>query len=385
MRRLAHMVRKEFLQLLRDRKMLPIVFIAPVLQLILLGYAANLDVTHLPMAVIDMDNSAPSRELVRTFVSSDYFDGVLYGAVPEDGGRALADGTVSVVLTIPEGFGSAFVGSRGAAAHGDEGGVPEERATMVQVLIDGSNSTVGTAAGAYVNAILGAFQEKLVNPHGTGGRGGIDIRSQVLFNPSMETKNFMIPGIFALLLMLVTMVLSSLAIVKEKELGTLEQLNVTPVTPLQMVAGKLLPFVIIGLVDIVLVFIVSRVVFAVPFRGSFTLLFAASFLFLGSTLGLGLFISTIADTQQQAMLTASFFVMIPMFFLSGFAFPLESMPRVMQYLSYFFPLRYYLIILRAIFLKGAGAAELWDQLVMLTGFGVAIFAAAALRFRKRSG
>jgi len=356
MRRLFHIVRKEFLQLMRDRKMLPIVFIAPVLQLVLLGYAANLDVTQLTTTVTDRDGSALSRGLIRGFYGSDYFDLRYSDAVPPD---------ADIAIVVPENFGRSLI--RG------------ETATL-QVLVDGTNSVVGTAAVNYVTTVVQTFQQEQqhrVPP--------VDIRSTVLFNPTMETRNFMVPGIFALLLMLITTVLSSLAIVKEKELGTLEQLNVTPVTRLEMVAGKLIPFVVIGMIDIILVFLVSQAVFAVPFRGSLALLFVASVLFLGSTLGLGLFVSTVTETQQQAMLTASFFVMIPMFFLSGFAFPLESMPRIMQYLSYIFPLRYYLIILRGIFLKGAGVTELWDQLALLGAFGVVIFTAAALRFRKRSG
>jgi ABC-2 type transport system permease protein len=349
------MVRKEFLQLLRDRKMLPIVFIAPVMQLVLLGYAANLDVTQLKTSVVDRDDSVLSRELVSHFEGSDYFDVTGPGPLP---------GETDIVIVVPRDFDRSLI--RGETV-------------TVQVLVDGTNSVVGTAAVNYVTTLVQTFQQEekhRVPP--------VDIRSTVLFNPTMETRNFMVPGIFALLLMLITTVLSSLAIVKEKELGTLEQLNVTPITRLEMVAGKLIPFVVIGMIDIVLVFLVSQAVFAVPFRGSLILLFGASVLFLGSTLGLGLLVSTVTETQQQAMLTASFFVMIPMFFLSGFAFPLESMPRIMQYLSLIFPLRYYLVILRGIFLKGAGVAELWDQLVMLGGFGVVIFSAAALRFRKRS-
>ncbi len=355
MRRLFHMVRKEFLQLLRDRKMLPIVFIAPVMQLVLLGYAANLDVTQLKTSVVDRDGSVLSRELVSRFEGSVYFYVTGAGSLPDE---------TDIVIVIPRDFGRTLI--RGDTA-------------TVQVLVDGTNSVMGVAAVNYVTTLVQIFQQEQQRRVPSA-----DIRSTVLFNPTMETRNFMVPGIFALLLMLITTVLSSLAIVKEKELGTLEQLNVTPITRLEMVAGKLIPFVVIGMIDIVLVFLVSQAIFSVPFRGSLALLFAASVLFLGSTLGLGLFVSTVTETQQQAMLTASFFVMIPMFFLSGFAFPLESMPRIMQHLSLIFPLRYYLVILRGIFLKGAGIAELWDQLVMLGVFGVVIFSVAALRFRKRS-
>jgi ABC-2 type transport system permease protein len=208
---------------------------------------------------------------------------------------------------------------------------------------------------------------------------------RVWYNPELESKNFMVPGILALLLMVITMLLSSLAIVKEKELGTLEQLNVTPITSREMIIGKLIPFVIIGFVDVLLVIGVSRFVFRVPFEGSVPLLLGMSVLFLATTLGLGLLISTISQNQQQAMMTSVFFVMVPMFFLSGFAFPIESMPRSIQYITYLLPLRYFFVIIRGIFLKGAGLPVLWDEALALLIFGIAILAVSAARFRKRTG
>jgi len=194
----------------------------------------------------------------------------------------------------------------------------------------------------------------------------------------------MIPGILALLLMVITMMLSSLAIVKEKELGTLEQLNVTPIKPWQLIVGKLIPFVLIGLVDVLLVVLVARGLFAVPFRGSLLLLFGMSVIFLATTLGLGLFISSVSQTQQQAMMTSVFFLMLPMIFLSGFAFPIESMPRVVQWVTYLLPLRYYFVIIRGIFLKGAGVAVLWDEGLALLVSGVIFVVIGALGFRKRA-
>jgi ABC-2 type transport system permease protein len=357
---LGYLIRKEFLQLRRDRKMLPLIFVAPVLQLVLLGFAANLDVRRLPTAIVDRDMTSMSRNLQERFLASEYFDGGSDLSTPAEIEAALVAGTVDVVIVIPRGF----------TADRHSG-----RAGELQVLIDGTNSTVGTAALNYVQGVVSAA---------SGRTAPVEVRSRVWFNPSMETRNFMVPGILAILLMLVTMVLSSLAIVKEKELGTLEQLNVTPISARQMVIGKLIPFVIIGVVDVALVLAVSQVVFGVPFRGSAFLLFAASLLFLASTLGLGLLISTVAENQQQAMLTAAFFVMIPMFFLSGFAFPVESMPRAIRWMTYVFPLRYYLVIIRGIFLKGAGLVELWQQFAALAGFGAGIILLAASRFRKRS-
>jgi ABC-2 type transport system permease protein len=404
------LIRKEFLQLRRDRKMLPIVLIAPVLQLILLGYAANLDVRHVPTAVMDRDNSQISRELTEGFFSTEYFDRAGRLASPGEAEQALLAGDAAAVITIPPDFSRSLL--RGEPA-------------QLQLLVDGTNSTVGTAVLNYANVIVQEFQRELLaqgygRSAGTAGSsaGGssaasgtasapstgstgdteaapaasagsvlsipVDVVPRVWYNPELESTNFMVPGILALLLMVITMLLSSLAIVKEKELGTLEQLNVTPIKPRQLIIGKLIPFVIIGLIDVLLVIGVSRLLFAIPFRGSLLLLLGTSIIFLATTLGLGLLISTVSHNQQQAMMTAVFFVMVPMFFLSGFAFPIESMPQSIQYVTYLLPLRYYFVIIRGIFLKGAGMAVLWDEGLALLVFGLAILALAAARFRKRA-
>ena len=299
-RMLRYLVWKEFIQLGRDRKMLPLVFVAPVVQLILLGFAADLDVQHLKTAVLDRDTTAMSRRVVRTFVAGDSFDLAGYVSSPAEAERLLLDGRASVVLTIPQGFSRAV-----------QGGAGHESPPRLQLLVDGTNSVVGTSALNYAAGIAADLEGRLVGsvegPTSPKPPPTLSIHSRVWYNPTMETKNFMVPGILAMLLMLVTMVLSSLAIVKEKELGTLEQLNVTPISSRQLIIGKLVPFIVIGVVDIALVLVVSQVVFAVPFRGSTVLLFGASLLFLASTLGLGLLISTVSHTQQQAMLTSAFF------------------------------------------------------------------------------
>lgn len=363
MRIFRYLVKKEFLQLKRDPKMLPLIFVAPILQLVLLGYAANLDVREVPIVVLDQDRSVASRDLTDRFISTEYFRLVAFVETPAEIEDSLLNGDASVALSIPVGFHREVI----------SGG-----STQIQLVVDGTNSTVGSAVLNYAEGIMHRFQMETapIVP-------SVVVVPRVWYNPEMESKNFMVPGILSILLMLVTMVLASLAIVKEKELGTLEQLNVTPIAAYQVIIGKLIPFVIIGIVDIALVLIVARFVFAVPFRGSVLLLFAASLLFLASTLGLGLFISTISENQQQAMLTAAFFVMIPMFFLSGFAFPIESMPTVIQWITYLFPLRYFLEIIRGIFLKGVGIGVLRGQFLALLAFGIAILLLASLRFRKR--
>lgn len=385
---LPFLIKKEFLQLRRDRKMLPVVLIAPVLQLILLGYAANLDVRHLPTAVMDRDNSVMSRELVERFFATEYFDPTVAVATPADVEHALVSGAASAVIVVPPGFSRSILRSESAP---------------LQFLVDGANSTTGTAALNYANIIVQEYQRELMSrgygPVGSGAPpvGGrsvstrsppempVTVEARVWFNPEFKSKNFMVPGILALLLMVITMLLSSLAIVKEKELGTLEQLNVTPIKPRELILGKLVPFTIIGFVDVLLVIAVSRFLFRVPFEGSVILLLLCSLIFLSTTLGLGLLISTVSNNQQEAMMTSVFFVMVPMFFLSGFAFPIESMPSSIQYLTYLLPLRYFFVIIRGIFLKGAGLAVLWDQVLALIVFGVVIFSIAVLRFRKRTG
>jgi ABC-2 type transport system permease protein len=376
---LPYVIRKEFLQLRRDRKMLPIVLIAPVFQLILLGYAANLDVRSIPTALFDRDKTEASRELAAEFYAGGYFQRSATVSNPAEAEQLLLSDETDAVLSVPTGF---------------EADLRAGRPVELQLLVDGTNSTVGTAAQNYSRAVVDRFarsrqraQQAAGGAQGGSAPGGgppIEVRSRVFYNPQLESRNFFVPGLLALLLMIITMLLSSLAIVKEKEIGTLEQLNVTPIRPRELIVGKLIPFIIIGFIDVLLVLLVSQVLFGVPFRGSLLLLLCAAALFLGTTLGLGLLISTVSSNQQQAMMTSVFFVMIPMLFLSGFAFPIESMPTVVQWVTYVLPLRYFFTIIRGVFLKGAGLAVLWDELLILLLFGVGILSLAAARFRKRA-
>ncbi len=387
MKVLPYLVKKEFLQLRRDRKMLPIVLLAPALQLVLLGYAANLNVEEIPTAVYDADRSAASRALAESFFAGDLFVPIestngAPGSIKQTE-ALLMQGRATAVLSIPRGFGRALGGSTGPRAAGGSNGGP-----AVQLLVDGTNSTEGIAAVNYARALVADFAAEgdAAPGESRGGaakRTAIRLEPRIWYNPELESRNYMVPGILALLLMVITMLLSSLAIVKEKELGTLEQLNVTPIRSGQLIIGKLMPFVIIGFVDVALVVTVARFFFQVPLTGSVALLFGMSTLFLATTLGLGLLISTVSENQQQAMLTSVFFVMVPMFFLSGFAFPIDSMPRIIQWVSYLLPLRYYFVVIRGIFLKGSGIGTLWVEGLAMLVFGVSILLLAALRFRKR--
>ncbi len=378
MQRVAHIIRKEFLQLFRDRRMLPIIFVAPVFQLIVLGYAANLDVHEIPTVVCDLDHSTVSRNLVDNFTNSGYFD--LIGNVDriEEVDRYLNDGSAAAALIIPRGFADEI-------NHGT-------KPAQLQLIADGSDANLATSGLAYASAIVGDFASDISSlnlsvdiPPAITKLPRVEAETRIWYNPELKSRNFMVPGILGLLLMLMTMILTSLGIVKEKEIGTMEQLIVTPIKPWQMIVGKLTPFAIIGMIDVILVLIVARFWFAIPIAGSAPLLVLLCFVFLLTTLGLGLFVSTVSHTQQQAMITAVFFVMQPMIFLSGFVFPIENMPDMIQLYTYLLPLRYFFVIVRGIFLKGVGVAELWDQALVMLLFGIAILYLSALRFQKKLG
>jgi ABC-2 type transport system permease protein len=359
---LRPLIRKEFQQLRRDRRLLPIVFIAPVLQLLILGYAANLDVRDIPTVLCDLDNSRQSRELAAAFFNSGYFTLRAGVTTPAAAERAIDRGRAAMALMIPRGFGA------GAAAG---------RPAPLQVIADGSRSYATIIGLNYAAMIVERFTVRL--------RAGpvFSVETRIWYNPELESRNFLVPGILALLLMVMTMLLTSLAIVKEKETGTLEQLIVTPLSSRQLLLGKLLPFALLGFVDVLLVLAAAYLLFGIAVSGSLLLLLALSAVFLLTTLGLGLLISTVSRNQQQAMMTAVFFVMLPMVFLSGFVFPIENMPASIQALTYLLPLRYYFVIVRGLFLKGVGLRELWPEALALLVFGIAIFGISALRFRKR--
>lgn len=373
MKIIMHIIRKEFLQLRRDKRMLALSIIAPVIQLILLGYAATTDVRDIPMLLVDQDKSSVSREFVDQFLNSGYF--VLKGEVgsTKEIDRSIDNGTAWIAMVIPSDFSRNILANRTAA---------------VQVIADGSDGNSANISIGYVTQIIGRYSQKVVaeiskSYPGSGIPGVISPEVRVWFNPELKSRNFMIPAVLALVLLIITMTLTSIAIVKERENGTLEQLIVTPIKPHHLILGKLLPFTIIGALDTGLVILVAYGWFGVPLRGSVFLLFGISGLFVLTTLGLGLFVSTISKTQQQAMMTAQFFFFMPFIFFSGFTFPIENMPEVIQYLTYLIPLRYYIIIIRGIFLKGVGIAELWPQAAILLFFGIAILSLSVLRFRKR--
>jgi ABC-2 type transport system permease protein len=375
MQRLGFLVRKEFLELRMNPRLFGIVVVAPVIQLTMLGYAATTDIRNVPMVIADGDRSIQSRQLISRFEGSPNFAIVATVTTVAEIEPFLEQGTAWLAVSIPNGYAAQL-----------QAGQP----VTIQVVADGTDSNSTTVALGYATSLVGGYVQDLAaesalsRPGRAMAASPIDARMRVWFNPQLESRYFMIPGVLALILLVVTANLASMAIVRERELGTLEQLNVTPLKRWELIVGKLLPYGVIALVDVLLVVAVAVFWFEVPLRGSFALLFAMSLIYVLCTLALGLFISTISDNQQQAMMTATFFFLVPMIYLSGFIFPIENMPKVIQPVTYLIPLRYFLVIVRGIFLKGIGLEVLWPQAVALTAWGSAMLVLAVLRSRKQA-
>jgi drug efflux transport system permease protein len=362
MRTLLNMLVKEMLQLKRDPKILPILFLAPVLQLLILGYAATTDIRRVELAVCDLDRSTASRDLVDRFTASTYFRIASVVDSQTAIGPLLAAGTARIALTIPAGFGA----DRAAGGTGN-----------VQILADGSDATAGTIGLGYAAGVLQSVSGL------SAARPLVDLRPKVLYNPDLVSRNFMVPAVLAMIIMIMTMMLTAMSLVRESEIGTMEQLLVTPLSPSAIVIGKLIPYALVGLIEVLSALGVALFWFAVPLRGSFLTLTLLTLPFMLCTLGLGLLISTLSRTQQQAMMLTALVFMLPQVYLSGFIFPIQNMPRLFQIITYVVPLRYYVVILRGVFLKGVGWGVLWPQALAMTGIGLAIVGLARLRFRRQ--
>jgi len=378
--RIREIVRKEVLQSMRETKTRLTLFLPPLIQLLIFGYAVNLDVEHTKIAWMDMDRTPESRALGATFAASRYFEVV---ATPEEEQfvQELMDRSrVQAVIRVMPGFAKDI-------ARGER--------TGVQILVEGTNSNTASLVSNYANLVVAGYAAQVSaaqqgrkimarSPSGpvNGSLPSVTSRSRVWFNPELRSRNYFVPGTVVNILMSVTLMLTALGLVREKEIGTMEQLMVTPIRPVELMIGKMIPFALVGLIDLALVTTGALVVFGVPLRGSLPLLLVSALLFLMSSLGVGLFISTISQTQQQAMIS-SFFFSMPAFMLSGFTFPIRNMPESIQMLSYLNPVRYFMEIVRGIFLKGSGAAALWPQMVVLAVYGVAILGLSAWRFQKR--
>jgi ABC-2 type transport system permease protein len=371
MRTLFNMLVKEFLQLKRDPKILPILFVAPMVQLTVLAYAATTDIRLVELAVCDLDRTSSSRNLVASFTSSTYFRLVAAVDSQTDLDPWLASGSARVAVTIPAGFGS----ERAAGRTG-----------KVQAVADGSDSMVGTLGLSYAQGVLQNIVEaEGADAGGAGRRIPIELRPKVLFNPDLLSRWYMVPGVLAMIIMIMTMMLSSMALVRESEVGTMEQLLVTPLSPSAVIAGKLVPYAIVGVIEFLTTITVVLFWFEVPLRGSFAVLLLLTAPFMICTLGLGLLVSTLARTQQQAMMIATFVFMMPQIYLSGFVFPIQNMPPIFQWITYAIPLRYYVTVLRGVFLKGVGLEVLWPQGLALLGLATVIITVARLRYRVRLG
>lgn len=373
--RIHSMLVKEFIQIFRDPKMRGLLFIVPIVQILVFGNAARTDVRNVSTALYDLDNTPQTRDLTRAFTYSGYFQ-VTY-AVGDD--RQLRDvidhSYATMALRFNRGFGRDLAGGRTAE---------------FQLIADGSDSNTAQIAIGYAGTIAEAYSARLLEERARAALGGsgllpsVELQNRTWFNENLESKNYYIPGVIALMVTITTLMLSALSIVREKEIGTIEQLIVSPLKPHELIIGKLLPFGVLALINMVLITLTAELVFKVPFRGSIALLFLATVVFLLTSLGVGLFISTISSTQQEAVMSTFLFFM-PANLLSGFMFPLNNMPQIVQYATYLNPLRYYLTILRGIFLKGVGIEILWPEILILFIMGVAILAVSSLRFHKRLG
>jgi ABC-2 type transport system permease protein len=366
------MLIKEFIQIFRDPKMKGIIFMMPIIQVLVFGYAVTTDVKHVATAVYDLDNSVASRELVARFVESGYFDVVEY-VTDEGRAKELIDrGKVGAVIRMNKGF---------------EDELRAGRTAQFQVIVDGTDSNTAGIVLDYSAKIAGQLSQEILVTRFSRLRGHaeepgrVDLETRAWFNENLESRNFYVPGVIAIIVMLITLMLTSMAVVREKEIGTMEQIMVTPITSGEFILGKTVPFAIIGFADVILITVIGVFWFEVPIRGNLLLLFIATALYLMTTLGVGLLISTVSETQQQAMMS-TFFFYFPAVLLSGFMFPIANMPVIIQWLTYLNPLRYFLVIIRGIFLKGIGPTVLWPQMFALAIMGLSVLWLATKRFTK---
>jgi len=370
--RIKQILIKEFIQIFRDPRSRGVVFVMPILQVIVFGYAVTTDVKHVATGIYDRDNSISSREVVARLVKSGYFE-VKEIVSQEAQVRELLDrGQVQALVRINKGFGQSL--SAGGKA-------------PVQLIVDGTDSNTAAIVLNYAGKIVAQYSQEILADRSArlfAGRqpfGRVELESRAWFNENLESRNFYVPGVIALLVMLITLLLTSMAVVREKEIGTMEQIMVTPITPKEFILGKTVPFTLISFIDVILITLVGVYWFEVPIRGNLLLLLLATGLYLMTTLGAGLLISTVSRTQQQAMMSA-FFFQFPAVLLSGFVFPIANMPEVVQWLTFFNPLRYFLVIIRGIFLKGVGVNILWPNMLALAVMGLIVLWTASKRFRK---
>ncbi|MCL6582988.1 MAG: ABC transporter permease [bacterium] len=372
--RIRHMLIKEFIQVLRDPRMRVFIFFMPIIQTLALSYAVTTDVKHITTAIYDLDCTPASRQVIANFKSSEYFDLVGYIGREEEVRELLDRGRVQTVIRLNKGFESDLLAGKVA---------------QIQLIVDGTDSNAAGIILNYASKLIGQLSQQamirrtqvLLANQPKREFNQVDLETRAWFNDNLESRNFYVPGIIAIVITLVSLLLTSMAVVREREIGTIEQIMVTPITQIEFILGKTVPFALICLVDVILITLVAVFWFGVPIRGSLWLLFVATGLYLLTTLGVGLFISTISYTQQQALMS-TFFFFFPSMLLSGFVFPIANMPVAVQWLTRLNPMRYFLVIIRGIFLKGVGWRILWPQMATLALMGVSILGLASRRFKK---
>ena len=362
---------KEFKQIFRDPRMRMIIFISPLIQIILFGYAANKDITYVPTAIYDQDNTSQSRQLLRRFTYSKYFVPQKYIYSDPEQDFVLNKGEVTLVIRIDRGFGRNLVANKDA---------------NVQLAFDGTDSNTAMIVMGYANTIISDFQQEILkNKAQSAGFinsvPSVKLQDRAWFNENLITRNYYLPGVIATIVTMMSLLLTAMAIVKEKEIGTMEQLIVSPLRPLELIIGKLMPFAVISLVQILLITTLGVLWFHLPLRGSILFLLFSTCIYLFTTLGIGLFISTISSTQQEANMSV-FLYYLPTVLLSGFAYPISNMPAIIQWFTIFNPMRYFMVVIRSIFLKGVGIEVLWPQLLPLLAIGIVVITLSSLRFRK---
>lgn len=362
---------KEFKQIFRDPRMKTVIFVTPLIQILLFGYAANKDINYVPTAIYDRDNTSESRELLRRFTYSKYFVPEHYLYSDQEQNRVLNKGQASVVIRIDRGFGRDLNAGKKSS---------------VQLAFDGTDSNTAMIIMGYASTIVSKYEQDALKKraHEMGFMEeipSVELRDRAWFNGNLISRNYYLPGVIATIVTMMSLLLTAMAIVKEKEIGTMEQLIVSPIRPIELIVGKLIPFAIIALIQITLITILGVLWFSVPLRGNILFLLFATCIYLFTTLGIGLFISTVSSTQQEAMMSVFLFYM-PTVLLSGFAYPIANMPQVIQWFTFINPLRYFMVVTRSVFLKGVGFDILWIQLLPLVIIGFVVITWSALRFRK---
>jgi ABC-2 type transport system permease protein len=365
-------VRKEFRQIKRDKRILSVLLFIPALMLFMFGYALNFDVKHTSMAVYDEDRSSVSRDFIEKFFVSEYFTKVQTLESKSEINNLLDGEKVRVVLVVPSTF---------------EKDIKRGNAASVQVIVDGANSNAAATVLGYINTIIQqysvrVFTESFVRMGRQNMSMPIDFQPRVWYNPELESAKFLVPGLIAFILMVTAVISTALAIVRERELGTMEQLMVSPIRPLELILGKTIPYTIISLIATVTILFLGYILFDVSIKGSVVLLALVTFVFLLGSLGMGILISTLVETQQLAFMIAVFVSMLPTFILSGFVFPIRNMPVIIQAITYALPARYFLVALRAVILKGAGLSAFWDQALILVLYAFIMIGVSSLRMRK---